>query len=507
MTSAPTSPSDFLLHRINYERTTVPYRSADFKLDRMRRLMHLLGDPQDSLKAIHIAGTKGKGSTAAMIASVLQAAGYRAGLYTSPHLERIEERIVIDGQQCPPSVFLSLAAQVQPAVEQIDRESEATGGHGPTFFEVTTAMAFLHFAQEKVAAAVLEVGLGGRLDSTNICRPEVCVITSISFDHTKQLGNTLAAIAGEKAGIIKPHIPIISGVLESEPRAVITAQALSLQAPLFQRGLNYDFESLSSWERVAAQPPGVGAALPLPPSPPPPLSPSESPPHSALRAPHSALTYHEPATNPTFQLTNIPLSLLGPHQAANAAAAVAAIIRLRDRGWAIPDDAIRRGLATARIPARIEQIQSSPTIILDVAHNLASIEALLTVLRDNYPASRRILIFASSKDKDYAGMLKLLLPAFDTIFLTQYVNNPRSVDAGELLTIAQQLRSTYSLPLPPSPPLPLGDARGEGGSRPILHATARPTDSLRLARALATPHDLITIAGSFFLAAELRPAL
>src|SRR5689334_1322054 len=144
------SALDFLLRRINYERTTsVPYLSADFKLERMRRLMHLLGDPQDAIKAIHIAGTKGKGSTAAMIAAVLQAAGYRTGLYTSPHLDRIEERIVIDGQPCPPDSFLKLAAQIQPAVEQLDDEAEKNGSTGPTFFEVTTAMAFLHFAQQK----------------------------------------------------------------------------------------------------------------------------------------------------------------------------------------------------------------------------------------------------------------------------------------------------------------------------------------------------------------------
>src|SRR6185436_10961510 len=155
------------------------------------------------------------------IAAVLQAAGYRTGLYTSPHLERIEERIVVNGLQCGPDVFLRLASQVQPAVESLDRESEAAGEHGPTFFEVTTAMAFLHFAQENVAAAVLEVGLGGRLDSTNVCRPEVCIITSISFDHVRQLGNTLTAIATEKAGIIKPGIPVVCGVINAEPRDVI----------------------------------------------------------------------------------------------------------------------------------------------------------------------------------------------------------------------------------------------------------------------------------------------
>jgi dihydrofolate synthase / folylpolyglutamate synthase len=486
------SASDFLQRRINYERTTsVPYQSGEFKLDRMRRLLSLLGDPHLGLKAIHIAGTKGKGSTAAMIASVLMAAGYRTGLYTSPHLERIEERVVINGQPCPTDRFLALAAAVQPAVERIDEESASQGATGPTFFEVTTAMAFLYFAQERVDAAVLEVGLGGRLDSTNVCQPEVCLITSISFDHVRQLGNTLAAIAGEKAGIIKPNVPVISGVIADEPRAVIAHRAAELAAPLFQRGVDYDFQvqetgesrpqtgharsvlqTFNYWEHRStdlrtAQPPRTQYSLL-----------STQPIFAA--APHA--DYH---------IENILLNMLGSHQLANAASAIAAINRLRDRGWSISDEAIRRGLAAASISARIEQVQSSPTIILDVAHNLASIEALLAVLRERFRPRRRIGIFASSKDKDYTGMLQRMLPAFDTIFLTQYIHNPRAATTESLLAIALDLRERNS----------------NGSTRPKLHAATRPEDALRMARLIAQPDDLICIAGSFFLAAELRPLL
>jgi dihydrofolate synthase / folylpolyglutamate synthase len=451
----------FLQRRINYERTpSVSYLSAEFTLDRMRRLMNLLGDPQVGLKAIHIAGTKGKGSTAAMVASILTAAGYKTGLYTSPHLERIEERLAIDGQICPSDRFLELAAQVQPLVEQLDQESETQGTTGPTFFEVTTAMAFLHFAQANVDAAVLEVGLGGRLDSTNVCNPEVCIITSISFDHVRQLGHTLAAIAAEKAGIIKPGIPVVSGVINAEPRDVIAQRAAELSAPLFQCGIDYDF------------------------------APQFRTPHSALRT-CQTMDYREPSNTPTYQLTGIELNLLGSHQAANAAGAIAAINRLRDRGWSISDETIRRGLTAAGLPARIEQVGSSPDIILDVAHNLASIEALLAVLRERFACRRQIAIFASSKDKDYAGMLQLVLPAFDTVFLTQYIHNPRAAPAEALLATALQIRS--------------GAANEQ--RRPKLHATVRPNDALRLARAVAGPDDLICIAGSFFLAAELRPEL
>jgi dihydrofolate synthase/folylpolyglutamate synthase len=377
-------------------------------------------------------------------------------------LERIEERIVVDGNVCPPNEFLDLAAEVQPAVQQLDREAEAQGGSGPTFFEVTTAMAFLHFAREQVEAAVLEVGLGGRLDSTNVCQPEVCVITSISFDHTRQLGSTLAAIAGEKAGIIKSRVPIVSGVVSDEPRAVIAARARELDAPLHQRGEHYVFAS-------------------LPPTNPSPLV--------------ESLGYREPARAPNFELTELRLRMLGAHQCANAAAAIAAMRRLQERGWAIDEQHIRRGLAEAYCPARVEQVAARPTVILDVAHNVASIAAVIEALRERFPARRRIAIFASSKDKDYRGMLELVLGFFDTVIVTQYVNNPRAQTTEELLAIALALRSAAGRN-------PNGVA-GESPA-PVIHAAVRPQDAWRLARQIAQPADLICITGSFFLAAEMR---
>ena len=179
-----------------------------------------VGSPEQGLPIIHVAGTKGKGSTAAMLAAALSAAGYRTGLYTSPHLRGIEERIRIDGRPCERRRIHRLDRFLQPAVEALDR-SIGEGHPGPTFFEITTAAAMLHFAERQVQAAVLEVGLGGRLDATNVCQPLVSVITSISYDHTQQLGNTLAAIAGEKAGIIKPGVPVVSGVVVAEARDVI----------------------------------------------------------------------------------------------------------------------------------------------------------------------------------------------------------------------------------------------------------------------------------------------
>lgn len=460
--SADTSSAfDLLTRRINYERTTtVPYESSEFKLDRMRRLLALLGDPHLAVKALHIAGTKGKGSTAVMAAAILQAAGYRTGLYTSPHLDRIEERIVVDGRMCPEEAFFKLCEQVQPAVEQLDREAESAGASGPTFFEVTTAMAFLHFANSQVDIAVLEVGLGGRLDSTNVCLSEVCVITTISFDHTKQLGSTLAAIAREKAGIIKPGVPVVSGVINPEPRDVILSRAEELGAPLFLRGRDFDFE-----------------------------------PTSPLATHHAPLTetlcYREPASEPTFFLDDVRLNLIGRHQCANAATAIAAIRRLIQRGWSINEDHLRQGLAAAHCSARIEQVGRSPTVIIDVGHNVASIEAVAQTLQERFPADRRIAIFASSKDKDFRGMLQIVLSTFDVVILTQYLNNPRAQTVEELLAMGLQLRTIAKA----SAPLP----------KPVLHGCVRPEDAWKLARHIANPSDLICITGSFFLAAELRP--
>ena len=469
------SALDFLLHRINYERTTnIPYSSSAFKLDRMRRLLSLLGDPHLAVPAVHIAGTKGKGSTAAMIAAVLQAAGYRTGLYTSPHLARIEERIAIDGLMCSESEFVALTAELQAAIEKLTAEAAATDAAAdPTFFEITTAMAFLHFARSQVDLAVLEVGLGGRLDSTNVCLPEVCVITSISYDHTRQLGNTLTAIAAEKAGIIKPGIPVVSGVVDPEPREVIAGHAAECGAPLIQRGVDFG-ERVSQGTEFGVQGSGGRGGW----------SESEA-------SPAETFDFWEKAYGEEHSLPGIRLAMLGAHQAANAATALAAINVLKTRGWSISEDAIRTGLSQARRPGRIEQVASAPAVIFDVAHNLASVAALLPVLRERFTAQRRILIFASSKDKDYEGMLRLLVPAFDVVFVTKYIENPRAAEVESLVSIAQQLRN--------------GSSSAPPRQKPILHATARPADAWSLARRLASPGDLLCVTGSFFLVAELRP--
>jgi dihydrofolate synthase / folylpolyglutamate synthase len=243
---------DWLMGRINYERVSViPYQERQLKLDRMRQLLTRLGQPDAGMKIIHVAGTKGKGSTSAMMAAMLTAAGYRTGVFSSPHLERIEERFSVDGEPCSAEELVSLVDRMRPIVAAMDEEAAAEGdpADGPTYFEVTTAMALVHFVERQVDAAVLEVGLGGRLDSTNVCLPAVSVITSISLDHTKQLGNTLAAIAREKAGIIKPGVPVVCGVTEAEPQAVIAAIAREHGCRLIQLENDFGFEYSPNGDR------------------------------------------------------------------------------------------------------------------------------------------------------------------------------------------------------------------------------------------------------------------
>jgi dihydrofolate synthase/folylpolyglutamate synthase len=444
----------FLYGRVDYERVqSFPYDAEELKLDRMRQLLHRLGSPQRDLPVVHVAGTKGKGSTSAMLAGILTAAGYRTGLFTSPHLERIEERLAIDGRICSPDELVDLLRQVQPVVEAMDREGSGWPcANSPTFFEITTAMALLYFASHKTGAVVLEVGLGGRLDSTNVCRPRVSVITSISLDHMRQLGNTMEAIAWEKAGIIKPGVPLVSGVATAGPREVIRWICRRRHAPLAELGLDFGFEYTPPLHVESA--PAMGT-----------------------------LDFHYHSLGRGYDFPGLSLGLLGRHQAANAATALATLDELERSGWTIPEEAVRAGLAGLHWPARVELLGRRPTIIVDAAHNVASVEALLATLGESFAADRRFLLFATTREKDVRGMLQRLLPGFDEIVFTRYLNNPRAVPAEELAAIALQLT---------------------GRQYPIY---ADPLQAWRDVRTRAGADDLICVTGSFFIAAEIRRAL
>ncbi len=468
------------MDRIDYERSlSMPDAEEAFKLDRMRALLHRLGDPQSHLPVIHVAGTKGKGSTAAMTAAVLAAAGYRTGLFTSPHLDRVEERIVVEGQPCSPEEFAGLVEGVRPAVEALDRVAAQSDPReqGPTYFEILTAAAFCHFARRQVDVAVLEVGLGGRLDSTNVCTPLISLITSISFDHVKQLGPTLAAIAAEKAGIIKCGVPVVSGVIADEPREVVREMARRNGCRLAELGVDFDVEY--------------------------------HPPQRLDQTP--SLAHFDFRYRAASHFSDIALGLLGRHQAANAALVWAAADELRQRGWTIPEAAVRRGLAEVVWPARVEVVARRPTVVLDAAHNAASVAALVEVLAESFLARRRWLIFATTQEKDLRGMLERLAGRFDEVIFTRYLNNPRGVPPDELQALAAEL-------LPASlqaeggsgavigSPLPLA---GEGpGVRAANTAIAHtPAEAWDMVHRLATADDLICISGSFFIAAEMRRQL
>ncbi len=233
---------DYLYGRLNYERSGMPRGTSELRLGRMRRLLRRLGDPHLGLPIIHVAGTKGKGSTAAMIAAGLTASGVRTGLFCSPHLHRLEERFRIDGVEATPDALADLVDAVRPAVDESDASDPHYSRRGATFFEVTTAMGLLHFARENVGAVVLEVGMGGRLDSTNVVRPRLSVLTSISLDHTRQLGTTLGAIAHEKAGIIKRRGTVVSGVRGDEAIAAIARTVQARGARWLQLDADFRFD-------------------------------------------------------------------------------------------------------------------------------------------------------------------------------------------------------------------------------------------------------------------------
>jgi dihydrofolate synthase/folylpolyglutamate synthase len=472
--------------RINYERTAVlPYNQRQLKLDRMRQLLVRLGQPDAGMKIIHVAGTKGKGSTCAMIAAILTAAGYRTGVFSSPHLERIEERFAVDGRPCTAAELVVLVDRLRPAVQAMDEEAAREGDPtaGPTYFEVTTAMALLHFVERQVDAAVLEVGLGGRLDSTNVCLPVVSVITTISFDHMKQLGNTLASIAREKAGIIKPGVPVVCGVTAPEAQAVTAQVAREHGCRLIQldRDFHYQYQRATTsltpaesrqgeketWRQGASR--GISLSPCLPVS------------LSTLLGNSIDFAFRLPGQE--HQLTNIPLAMPGAHQAANAAIALATIEELRHQGWCVSADAIRRGLSTAILPGRVEVIGSNPMVVLDTAHNPASASALVEALAELPTPARRTLVLSVSHDKDVAAIVRELVPHFDRFVVTQYQENPRAVAAKTLAAMVNELLRHRELE---------------------AIVCGSPAQAWQHVSQSTVDGELICITGSFYLVAEMR---
>lgn len=368
---------------IDYERIAAPYDPFGWKLERVERLLELLDNPHKKLKVIHIAGTKGKGSTSAIISSILKSAGYKVGLYTSPHLVTFRERIAINDGMISRDQVCEMVEYVKPYVEKLRQREDTIGKI--SFFDVYTAIALLFFEVQKVDFAVVEVGMGGRLDATNVVKPLVSVITPISYDHMLSLGNTLTAIAGEKAGIIKENGYVVSAPQELEALKVIKDTCKQKNALLFQVGQDFVYEK--------------------------------------------ALTgaFNEFNIYGIFgKYEHLTVQMLGEHQIINVTTAVGAIECLRFYGIKIPSMSIKEGIFNAKMRARVEVVQHNPIIIIDVAHNAASAKALSETIKKTFGYQKLILILGVSLHKDVKGMGEYLCPIADKIILTK-VDNPRAM--------------------------------------------------------------------------------
>lgn len=350
-------------------------------LDTIRSLLDGLGHPERRYPSLHIGGTNGKGSTAAMVAAVLKAAGYRVGLYTSPHLMEFRERIQINGDMIPEAQVAALTDCVR-AVSGTPRE--------PTFFEFTTALAFRHFAEAGVDVAVVEVGLGGRFDATNVLAPSAAAITNVALDHQEYLGETIGAIAYEKAGIIKPGVPVVVGRVSDEALAVISCVAGERGAPLrrLHDAFTVEGDSPAQFLYRGMRVSYAGLACPLP----------------------------------------------GRHQLDNAACALALLEVASEGGFSVPETAVREGLRAVQWEGRLETVESRPRVVLDGAHNPAAagvVADYLSEVRRERPGSRVILVWGMMRDKDREGFLDCLLPHVDDVIVTQ-ARIPRAAAAEDL---------------------------------------------------------------------------
>lgn len=431
---------------------TPRWQASRLGLERIRELLERLGRPQDRLKFVHVAGTNGKGSICAYLASILSAAGHRTGMFTSPYIERFEERIRVDGAMISPDELCDVTLAVR---EHAEAMAEETGDH-PTEFELMTAVALEHFVRCGCDIVVLEVGLGGRLDSTNVIdAPEACVIARIGLDHTALLGNTLAAIAGEKAGIIKEGSAVVSWPQEPEAMAVIEHAAAEHGCELRMPDFAQLEEGAIRWEDGAP--------------------------------PFRSFSYKEWA--------DLRTGILGSYQPQNATVALEVVDVLRGRGWRIPDEAVRAGVAQTRWPGRFEIVErgSSPdgfAIVVDGGHNPQGARALADSLAEVFPGRKPVFVIGVLEDKDYPRMLEDVLP-LGSAFVCVTPDNPRALPAHKL---ARAIRWTGQDLL--------------GCSACVNPVVARDfEDAIRRARELADPDGLICAFGSLYSVAALKEAV
>jgi len=423
---------DYIYSLIDYERAKLRYNAANYDLRRVEELLARLGNPHLKAKSVHIAGTNGKGSTAAMVASALSASGYTTGLYTSPHLNDLRERIRVDGELISEKGLIDLVERLKPEVEAVNHK--ATYGQLTTF-ELLTALAFAYFKLKGVDFQVLEVGMGGRLDATNVINPEVCIITSISFDHTQALGHTLSEIAVEKAGIIKPGSTVVTSSQSDEVDRVIKDTCLNCEARLVRVGSDVTWQSLGfNFDRQLLQVKG-------------------------------RLSSYE-----------LSIPLLGQHQIANAATAVAALEVLAGKDFNIPRDSIIEGLAQVSWPGRFQVLSRHPLLVADGAHNPDAALRLKQSIEQYFNFDQAILVIGVSSDKDIAGIVSELFPLFDKVIVTRS-RHPRAMA-----------------------PAPIVAEFAKHGMETRVVETV--PEALSLALALAGDRDIICVAGSLFVVGE-----
>ena len=376
---------DYLLGFTDYEKLpSVAYSPANYDLRRMHLLLEKLGNPHLKSKTVHITGTKGKGSTAAMIASVLSASGYVTGLFTSPHLLTMRERIQINGQLISETELAAGVERLKPVVTALIN-SPGWGYGALTTFELLTALAFTYFAEKRVDYQVVEVGLGGRLDATNVVQSQVAVITSISLDHEDILGHSLEKIAREKSGIIKPDITVVMAPQENEAENVLNRACLDNQAKLIRIGTDV------TWQKQSFALEGQSCSI--------------------------------VGRNSNYELF---IPLLGSYQLENAATAVAAIEALTDQGAKISYENLKQGLANVSWPGRLQVLGKHPWIVVDGAHNPYSIQKIREALVEYFTYKRLFIIIGTSIDKNIAGIVKELLPLSPTVIVSAS-QHPRAI--------------------------------------------------------------------------------
>ncbi|MHC4175370.1 MAG: bifunctional folylpolyglutamate synthase/dihydrofolate synthase [Planctomycetota bacterium] len=429
---------DYLFERTDYEKQErLRYNVTTFNLKRMEKLLSLLGNPHKKIHTVHIAGTKGKGSTATMLAKMLEANGYKVGLYTSPHVVHLHERIVVNSEMISDSQMRSLLNRLYAPVEKLSKTDP------PTFFEIMTALAFMYFVDKSVDIAVIETGLGGRLDSTNVIKPEVVGITNLSIDHPHQLGGTIDSIAKEKAGVFKRGVPVITVQQEPAAMRVLKSHADAVKAPLSVTGSDIDFSHRFETSRE--------------------------------HGPHTRICL----TTPTSKFEHLRVPLHGKHQAINCGLALAMLDKLKSSGYKIDNEKATEGLHKVSLAGRMEMICDDPRIMIDAAHNAASIRALIYAIGQNIPYDSMVVIFGCNNDKDVTGMLRELQYGADKVIFTRN-NSAKAMSSQDLADIYTEICGK------------------------MYQTSASLGEALQLAKSAVSKEDLICITGSFYLIGQAK---